>query len=82
MKYVLLFFTGALQVALVAANTWQIAHEKWIGMFFIGFGISFVWVFNVKRAAFSNWKEKIIYPLGAAFGTIIGVLLTKWTYGA
>jgi len=81
MNYVKLFFMGMLQVTLISANTWQIANEKWLGMFLIGFSISAVWVFNVKRAAFGNWIDRIVYPLGAACGSLLGVYLTKTIYG-
>lgn len=76
----LLFLSGMVQVLLVAINTYQLAHKKWIGCFVIGFLISFVWTFNVKRIAFGKFWERIIYALGAAVGTILGLLLSILFY--
>jgi len=75
-----LFFTGFVQVVFVAVNTWQIAHQqkidlKLFSIFFVGFMISFVWSFNVKRVAFGGWSDRIWYALGAGCGTIAGVLI-------
>lgn len=76
----LLFFTGMVQVLLVALNTYQLAHKKWVGCFIIGFLISFIWTFNVKRVAFGKFWERIIYASGAAVGTILGLFLSILFY--
>ena len=75
-----LFLSGVLQVLLVAANTYQIAHKKWIGCFIVGFLISFVWSFNVKRIAFGKTWERVIYASGAAVGTVLGLALSTYIY--
>lgn len=67
-----LLATGFIQVALVSCNTYQIAHQQWIGIFIVGFFISFVWSFNVKKIAFGTWKDRFLYCLGAAIGSITG----------
>jgi len=77
---ILLFLSGFFQVLLVAINTYQLAHHKWIGSFVIGFLISFVWTFNVKRIAFGKLAERLLYALGAAFGTVAGLLLSIYFY--
>lgn len=75
-----LFLTAWLQVSLVALNTWQIANGKLIGALVVGFGISFVWSFNIKRIAFANNAERIVYCLGASAGTATGLILSKIIY--
>lgn len=70
-----LFATGWVQVFLVAINTWQIAHEHYLGALFVGFGISLAWSFNVQRVAFGRWAERLFYAAGAAIGTVSGL----WT---
>lgn len=77
-----LFLTGYTQVILVCLNTYQISYftknsksEILLGIAFIGFLISFVWTFNVKKIAFGNTKNRIFYSLGAALGSLTGVLL-------
>lgn len=76
-----LFFTGVIQVLLVATNTYQIAHEKYIGVFIIGVAISLVWSWNVKRIAFGNNLDRIIYALGAGCGSLLGLVIAKFFYG-
>lgn len=72
-----LFGTGWIQVFLVAANTWQIAHERYIGAMLVGFGISLVWSLNVKSIAFGGWRDRIAYASGAAVGTVSGLWFIK-----
>ena len=72
-----LFFTGYIQIALVAFNTWQIAHQKWISAMFVSFIISVVWTFNVKSIAIGKWAERIVYSLGCALGCGSGILMAK-----
>jgi hypothetical protein len=76
----LLFTTGFTQVLLVAINTWQIVHEKWVGMMIVGFLISFLWTWNVKKAAFGNMTDRLTYAGGAALGTVCGVVAMKLMY--
>jgi hypothetical protein len=46
----------------------------------VGFLISFLWKFNVKKLAFGNLSNRIFYALGAATGSAIGVLLGSLIY--
>jgi len=75
-----LFITAWLQVALIAGQTWQIAHQKWLGCLVVSFLISFVWCFNISRIAVSGMAEKVIYSLGSMFGTATGLALAWWIY--
>lgn len=75
-----LFLTGFLQVSLVCLNTYQIAHEKWVGVFLVGVGISLLWTINVKRIAFGGWLDRFIYAFGAGVGSVAGLLIGKIIY--
>jgi len=77
-----LFFTAFTQVILVCLNTYQIAlfakspsSKLIIGIFVVGFAISFIWSFNVKKISLGTLKNRLWYSFGAAFGSIIGVWL-------
>ena len=72
-----LFLTAFIQVLLVTFQTWIIAKEYIEAIFFIGFFISFVWSFNVKKIAFGTIKERFIYSFGAGLGALSAMLLTK-----
>jgi hypothetical protein len=72
-----LFITGFLQVALVTFQTWIIAHNKLILIFPVGFMISFIWSFNIKKVCFGNMRDRIIYSTGAGTGAIISILLSN-----
>jgi hypothetical protein len=74
------FLYAWLQVSLIALNTYQIASGEWAGALLVGFLISFVWTFNVKRVAFGCWKVRILYSTGAACGTGTGILLANLFY--
>ena len=69
-----LLVTGFVQVFFVAANTYLIAQRLYLGIFVAAFMISIVWSWNVKRVAFGTIKERFIYSLGAALGSVCGVL--------
>jgi hypothetical protein len=75
-----LFLTGWIQVVLVAINTWQIPNEKYIGSVFVGFLISFVWTFNVKKIAFGTLLDRVVYSSGAMVGVLSGMLIIKAIY--
>lgn len=75
-----LFGTGFLQVLLVAVNTWQIAHARWFGCAVVGFLISYVWTWNVKKIAFGTHADRVIYASGAAVGTLSGLALATLFY--
>lgn len=73
----LLFVQGTIYVGLQAANFVQIAQHNVIGAVFFGFLISWLWGWNVKGVAFRNGWGGIVYALGAALGTGIGMLLGR-----
>lgn len=72
-------FTGWLQVALVAINTYQIANKHLLGALVVGFLISLVWTFNV-RTALGSWVERLTYCTGAALGVGTGMAITQLIY--
>jgi len=74
------FIYAYLQVMLVVINTWQVAHQKFVGAVIVGFLISLVWTFNVKRIAFGEWKTRLTYCLGASLGTASGLIITQSAY--
>jgi hypothetical protein len=38
--------------------------------------ISFIWSWNVKKVAFGTLTDRIVYALGAAFGSAVGLLVS------
>jgi hypothetical protein len=74
----LLFTTGFIQVYFVAVNTYFIANEKYIGVLVAAFLISLIWSFNVKRVAFGTIKDRVVYALGAAIGSVAGLGSSEW----
>ena len=72
-----MFLRGFLLVALVAANTRQIANGRYLGAFVVGGLISAVWWSNssAKREQFSG--AGVLYALGAAVGTVTGMYLGR-----
>jgi hypothetical protein len=73
---IIAFFTGLIQVFLVAFQTRQIAKESSIwAIILVSVGISTVWVFNV-RAVTTDWISALAYIIGAGIGTG-GAMLVK-----
>ena len=77
MSYLRTFLRGFVLVALVAANTRQIAQGHYLGAFIVGGLISAVWWSNssAKREQFTG--AGALYALGAAMGTVVGMYLGK-----
>ncbi len=74
-----LFGRAFLQVALVAANVVQIAKGQWVGMFVVGFAISWLWFGNAREAGRSELPgAAMIYALGAGVGTVTGCFLSQF----
>ena len=71
-----LLFTGMLQVAFVSMNTIYVTEQAWVLLVLTSFGISFLWSGNVKRIAFGDMLDRIMYATGAAIGCAIGVLIS------
>jgi hypothetical protein len=70
-----LFLTAFAQVALVSLNTVLLATGRTAWSIVVAFLISYVWTFNVKRAAFGSHVEKLIYSGGAASGAAFGIYI-------
>jgi putative flippase GtrA len=74
---VILFCTALAQVLFVTLSTYLIAKEKMVPAILSAFMINIIWTFNVKRIAFSDWRDRICYAVGACSGTAIGFWLGK-----
>lgn len=72
-----LFITGFLQVFFVVANTYFVSKGFWIGVLACGFLISFIWSFNVKKIAFGEMKDRLVYSAGACAGSGFAILISK-----
>ena len=72
-----LAFTGFLQVIFVAMNTVYIMQTAWVALIVTSFCISFLWSGNVKRVAFGDMLDRIVYALGAAIGCGAGVVIAR-----
>jgi hypothetical protein len=72
-----LFLTGFLQVFFVACNTYFISKSFYIGVFICGLIISLIWSWNVKKIVFGTFNDRIIYAFGAAFGSLLGLIISK-----
>ena len=68
-----LFLSAMLQIFLVSTNTYLVANGFMISAGIIGFLLSWVWSWNIKRIAISSNTERFIYCLGAGMGTTLGV---------
>jgi hypothetical protein len=74
MKYKI-FLTAYLQIGLVAVNTVLIARGYVLGIFLASFTISLLWSYNVSKVALSEFKDKLLYSLGAGLGAVTGFYL-------
>lgn len=72
-----LFLTGFLQVFFVACNTYFISKSFYMGVFICGLIISLIWSWNVKKIVFGTFNDRIIYAFGAAFGSLLGLIISK-----
>jgi hypothetical protein len=77
MRRVYLFLTGFLQVSLVSAQTWLISKDVFAGVFTVGFFISLVWSYNVKKIAFGGWWDRVAYAVGAGVGGVVGLSVVR-----
>jgi hypothetical protein len=68
-----LFFSAMLQIFLVSCNTYLVANGFMISAGIVGFSLSWVWAWNIKRIAISSNTERLVYCLGAGIGTAFGV---------
>ena len=72
-----LFLTGFLQVFFVACNTYFISKSFYMGVFICGLIISLIWSWNVKKIVFGTFNDRIVYAFGAAFGSLLGLIISK-----
>ncbi len=71
-----LWWRAYLIVTCTAFNVVNISNHAWELAFISGGLLSFVWWGNAKRAAASgHWADAHAYALGAACGTVTGMLL-------
>jgi len=73
---------GFVQVVLVSANTFQVAHAHYLGMAIVGFLISVVWWTNARATGRNDdvAGAALAYGLGAAIGTLTGASVMAWWY--
>jgi hypothetical protein len=74
MRNFLLAFT---QVLFVSLNTIFLAKNNPSMVFVCAFLISYIWTHNVKKVAFGSELDKIIYAVGAALGSLTGLILSR-----
>jgi hypothetical protein len=72
-----LFITGFVQVFFVAINTYFLSKEFYLGVFICAFIISLIWSWNVRKVAFGTFKDRLCYALGAGFGSLLGLIVSK-----
>lgn len=63
-----------IQVYFVCLNIIFINSKNLILIFISSFSINIIWSFNIKKIAFGNNYDRLIYAFGAAFGSIAGIL--------
>lgn len=75
--YLKLFSAAFIQVFMVSANVLFISRLNFTGMAVCGFGISYVWTFNIKSIVIGTHRTQLVYSLGAMMGGICGVLIAN-----
>jgi len=73
-----LALTGFAQVFFVSVNTFFLANSFYLGVFVAAFLISLIWSFNIKKIAFGVLKDRLIYSIGAAFGSVAGLYFSSF----
>lgn len=73
-----LAFTGFIQVYFVANSTYFIANKIYLGAFIVGFLISLIWSYNIKKVAFGTNADRLVYSFGAALGSVTGLLTSSF----
>lgn len=65
-------------VTCTALNVTQVASGNYLGAFFTGGLLSFIWWANTKTAATSDVKgAQLAYAFGAGCGTVFGMFLGR-----
>jgi Na+-translocating ferredoxin:NAD+ oxidoreductase RnfA subunit len=62
----------------IAMNTVFISKSMFIPMIITGFFISIIWTLNVKKVAFGEWVDRVVYALGASVGTAAGFIVANF----
>lgn len=75
-----LFSTGLIQVFFVSMNTYFLSFSLELAVFITSFMISLIWTFNVKRVVFGKIWDQVVYALGAAAGSVVGLLTAETLY--
>jgi hypothetical protein len=75
LKHFLLAYT---QILFVSLNTIFLARNNPSMVFICAFLISYIWTHNVKKIAFGNEWDKLIYALGAALGSLSGLIISRY----
>lgn len=77
-----IFWRGFTIVTLVTTNVGQVAGRHWFGALLVGYAINAVWFGNARTAARTDARyARECYALGAALGTVFGILVVKTIYG-
>lgn len=76
-KLLVIFITGFAQVFLISANTYFISRTAWLGIAICGFGVSYIWTFNVRKVTTGTLTQQLLYSTGAMCGGLMGVVLAK-----
>lgn len=71
-----LFLTGYIQVFFVSVNTYFLAQAMYLGVIGASFMISMVWSYNVRRVVIGTLRDRVVYSLGATFGSVTGLFLS------
>jgi hypothetical protein len=71
-----LFITGFIQVFFISVQTYLIAHKYYYVIIPVGFLISLIWTYNVKKVVFGTITDRVLYSLGASLGAFTGLILT------
>ena len=77
MNLLKIFLSATLQIFLVSVNTYLISHSFVLEAGIVGFLLSLVWSYNIRKIVISSTSERLVYCLGAGVGTSLGVLLMK-----
>ena len=72
-----LFTTGFIQILFVSVNTVFLAKTYYLGVLFAAFMISYIWSWNVKKVAFGDHLDRLIYAIGAATGSVTGLFISE-----
>ena len=72
-----LFTTGFIQILFVSVNTVFLAKTYYFGVLIAAFMISYIWSWNVKKVAFGDHLDRLIYAIGAAIGSVSGLFISE-----